>query len=232
MTILNFSTNIKVIMKGELINRAYLETLSFSDLSNLADEYGLDVPENLDRRFLIAELLEIAEESDNFEDEMIISSETELESKNLLPKNYNETQISGVLRNPAWLFVFWNISESDQQLIKSLPDCSLKLRICSMESPKEQVPVEAFEIQIGTDTQEQYVLLPKGQNYIKVELVYVTASTGKVLAFSPIISIPQGSILVNDLQPGMESEYSEILQLSGLGKVVTDQYKNHRHSFS
>lgn len=219
-------------MKGENINRAYLETLSFSDLSKMADDYGIDVPENLDRRFLIAELLEIVEENEGFDDEMIISSEVEAQEEKSLPKNYNETQISGILRNPAWLFVFWNISENDQQLIKSMPGCSLKLRICTMESPKEQVPLEAFEIQITDDVQEQYVLLPTGQQFIKVELVYVTASAGKVLAFSPIISIPQGSALVNELQPGMETEYPEIIQLSGLKTVINEQYKNHRHSFS
>lgn len=219
-------------MKGENINRAYLETLSFSDLSNMADEYGIDVPENLDRRFLISELLDIVEENESFEDEMIIASENNSDEEKVLPKNYNETQISGVLRNPAWLFVFWNISENDQQLIKSLPGCSLKIRICSLETEKDIVPVEAFEIQISNDVQEQYVLLPTGQQYIKVELVYVTASAGKVLAFSPVISIPQGGTLVNEIQPGMETEYSEIIQLAGLKKVIDEQYKNHRHSFS
>ena len=43
---------------------------------------------------------------------MKISSETADENDSL-PKNYNETQISCILRNPAWLFVFWNISEAD-----------------------------------------------------------------------------------------------------------------------
>ena len=50
-------------MSGESINRAYLETLIFSDLVQLADKYGVDVPDDLDRRFLIAELLELVEES-------------------------------------------------------------------------------------------------------------------------------------------------------------------------
>lgn len=219
-------------MKGENFTRAYLETLSFSDLSNMADEYGIDVPENLNRRFLIAELLEIAEENENFEDEMIISSEENHDEEKSLPKNYNETQISGVLRNPAWLFVFWNISETDQQVLKTTAGASLKLRICSLNNSKDLVPTEAFEIQVSNDVQEQYVLLPKGQKYIKVELIMVTPLSGNVLAFSPVITIPQGSVLVNEIQPGMESEYSEIIQLSGLGKIITEQYKNHRHSFS
>ena len=44
-------------MQNEILTRAYLETLSFSDLVTLADNYGIDVPENLDRSFLIGELI-------------------------------------------------------------------------------------------------------------------------------------------------------------------------------
>lgn len=220
-------------MKEEPINRAYLETLSFSDLVRLADEYGVDVPEDLDRRFLIAELLELAEEENNLsEEDMIISTDDGNDNVGTLNGNYNETQVSGVLRNPAWLFVFWNISEADQLKLKELPDCQIKLRICSLLDPKDPVPEEAFEIQTSSESLEQYVLLPKGKKYIKVELVYVTASTGKVLAFSPVITIPQGSSYVNDVQLGHNSEFSEIIELSGMKDILTEHYKYHRHSFS
>ena len=64
-------------MNEEKITRAYLETLSFSDLSNLADEYGVEVPENLNRNFLIAELLELAEDTSDTTENMIIASEEE-----------------------------------------------------------------------------------------------------------------------------------------------------------
>lgn len=218
-------------MKQEIINRAYLETLSFSDLVNLADEYGVDVPVDLDRRFLIAELLELASESDDVEDEMIISTDDDSQSLSL-PRNYNETQICAVLRNPAWLFVFWNISENDSLKMKETAGGSLKLRICSLTDPKDPKPEEAFEIQTGTESQEQYVLLPKGKKYIKVELVFVAPGNGQVLAFSPVISIPQGSSLVNNEDFIHEAEFSPIIELSGINNVLTEQYKNHRHSFS
>ncbi len=213
------------------ISRAYLETLSFSDLVGLADEYGVDVPEDLDRRFLIGELLELAEEANTPNEEMSISSEELPEESATLPLNYNETQVSGVLRNPAWLFVFWNISEADVHKLKEIPGCSLKLRICSLKNPKDAVPEEAFEIKVSSDSQEQYVLLPAGKKYIKVELVYVSASVGKVLAFSPVITIPQGSSLLNDLQLGRKTDFSPVMELSGIKEVLTEHYKNHRHSF-
>ena len=46
------------------ITRSYLETLSSADLNDLAEEYGIDIPEDLTRRFVIAELLEAAVEDE------------------------------------------------------------------------------------------------------------------------------------------------------------------------
>ena len=220
-----------VIMNEDTINRASLEKLSFSDLVQLADEYGVDVPEDLDRRFLIAELLELAEESNNREDEMIIASESDDQQPLILNGNFNETQVSCVLRNPAWLFVFWNLNSTDAARIADNPSCSLKLRICSLSDPKDLKPEEAFEVQTPSQSQEQYVLLPKGKKYIKVELVCVKGGAGEVIAFSPVISIPQGAAVVNDLQPGREEAFSPVIELSGIKELLTEQYKNHRHSF-
>ena len=219
-------------MKEEPISRAHLETLSFSDLVQLADEYGVDVPQDLDRRFLIEELFELAEESNTSEEEMIIAGEETPENPSIFTGNYNETQVSGILCNPTWLFVFWNISDADSLKLKDLEeDYSLQLRICSLKDPKDPVPEEAFEVQISGDSQEQYVLLPSGKKYIKVELVYVTASSGKVLAFSPVIVIPQGNPMLNDLQMGKNKDFSPVIELSGINEIITDHYKNHRHSF-
>ena len=219
-------------MNEEPITRASLEKLSFSDLVKLADEYGVDVPEDLDRRFLIAELLELSEESNNKDEEMIIATESDNQQPLILNGNFNETQVSCVLRNPAWLFVFWNLGDSDYSRIYENQLCSLKLRICSYDNPTDTKPEEAFEVQTPSQSQEQYVLLPKGKKYIKVELVCVNGGAGEVIAFSPVVAIPQGASLVNDLQPGREESFSPVLELSGIKDLITEQYRNHRHSFS
>lgn len=225
-------------MTEENITRVKLEKMSFAELSHLADAYGIDVPEDLDRRFLIAELLEISEEDVEISEDMIISSAnvSEIEKKGeisfVLPKNYNETQITCVLRNPVWLFVFWNMGESDVQLLKSLGEYSLNLRICSYDNPEDTIPAEAFEIKTVETSQEQYVLLPPNKKYVKIELVYSTETTGKVLAFSNLVSIPQGSKLVNDLQSGIDADFSPLVKLSDINTIISKQYSNHRHSFS
>lgn len=220
-------------METEKLTHAYLETLSFSDLCKIADEYGLDVPESLNRRFLIGEILELGEYSSKTASEsMVIASEENKHSEKELPKNYNETQISCVLRNPVWAFVFWNISESDNAKIKELPNCNLMIRVCILSSEDELKPEQAFEVNVSTESQEQYILLPSGQKYFRFELVYVSNNSGHVLAFSPVVHIPQPAKIVNEFQPGKENDFSEVIKLSGINKVLMDQYKNHRQSFS
>lgn len=220
-------------MNKEILNRVYLENLSFADLTKLADKYGIDVPENLNRNFLIGELLELVEESNNVnEDIMLVSEDGGNSSSEYLPLSYNETQISCILRNPVWAFVFWNISDNDAAMLKSMSDSTLMLRVCILGSKDDLTPIEVFEINAAADTQEQYVLLPSGKKFFRIELIYKTPSSGKVMAFSPVVEIPQGAEYLNDLQPGNIPEFSKIAKISGIEKVVTEQYKNHRHSFS
>lgn len=217
-------------MNEEKITRAYLETLSFSDLSNLADEYGVEVPENLNRNFLIAELLELAEDASGTAENMIIASEEESGEIVDLPQNYNETQISCILRNPIWGFVFWNISDADSLQIKD-EETSLLLRICSFNSKDELKPVEVLEVQASTTSQEQYILLPTEKKYIRVELLLARYTTQSVLAFSPLIEIPQGPKYVDEWQPGKEFDFSQIMKLSNVEDILLNQYKKHRNSF-
>ena len=213
-----------------LVDRAHLESLSFSDLVTLADEYGIDVPEDLDRQFLIAELIEVLMEAGSETEEMHVSSDAQ-EGDVVLPKNYNETQISAVLQNPAWVFVFWNISEADKQMLKK-KGCPLSLRICSFENENEQKPVKAFEIQNLSSSQEQFVLLPADYKLVKIELAYVSMGTGNVLASSSFLKIPEGAEFLNEIVPGKELDVNEMVKLSGIEDLVLQQYKNHRQSFS
>ena len=220
-------------MDDEIITRAYLETLSFSDLKKLADEYGVDVPEDLDRRFLLSELVEIAEETRQDKTAgMIISFENSINQSTNLPDGYNETNITCILRNPVWAFVFWDISDTDMNMLNALGDYSLSLRVCILVSPEELVPAESFEIDIPNGVNEQYVLIPSGKNYIRIELVYTSGANREVLAFSQVVSIPKSSNNVENYQPGINNDFSPVMKLSGIEKILSEQYKNYRHSFS
>ena len=49
-------------MESKKLDRNYLETLSSAELISIADEYGVDIPDDLNRRLIIGDLLELAEE--------------------------------------------------------------------------------------------------------------------------------------------------------------------------
>ena len=107
-------------MEELVLSRKKLESLTNDELSKLADEYGLDIPSNLNRNFIIGELLEYAQElEDAAQSDGELSyvdsddADEENESDFQLPKSYNETKINAVLRNPAWVYAFWDISEAE-----------------------------------------------------------------------------------------------------------------------
>ena len=101
-----------------------------------------------------------------------------------------------------------------------------------LDGPEDANLKEVFEIQSSTTSQEQYVLIPKGTEFIKAELILITDNGTELLAFSPVVNIPQGAPIINDLQLGRESNFPPIIELSGINEILTEQYKKHRHSFS
>ena len=66
LTIISIFTIISAMKnndKQKNLSRGHLETLTSSQLIALADEYGIDIPDDLNRQFIIAELLEFAKEN-------------------------------------------------------------------------------------------------------------------------------------------------------------------------
>jgi hypothetical protein len=219
-------------MEKQVINRTYLETLSFTDLISLADKYGIDVPDNLNRSFLIGDILDMAEEIKKTSDSNMVISPDSVPEENRLPETYNMTDIEAVLRNPAWAFVYWNISESELHSIKKAGVSSLSLRVCSLVSKDDVKPEDSYDVQITVSDREQYILLPAGKQFVCIELIHTNKSASRVLAASGIIEIPHGTKLLADMKPGKEEQVSPVLELSGMKKLLADQYKNHRQSFS
>ena len=223
-------------MQNDKLTRAYLETLSFSDLVILADNYGIDVPENLNRSFLIAELIEVSEELEKIaeEPEMVVTDEEAVipEDPNKLPDFYNSTEVEVLLRNPAWAFVYWNISESDIQALSKGFITQLMLRVCSFSEKDQQNPDDAFNIQISMDDREQYVLLPAGKQYFRIDLLCSIDDVVDILASSNVLEMPEGTTRLANIHPGKVSDISKIKELSGMKELLFNQYENHRESFS
>ena len=109
------------------LTRSYLETLPSADLLSIADELGIDIPENLNRRFIIGELLEMAEDLNRETVLEPMNEETDdIKPLSVLPKTYNETQISIVLRNPVWAFVYWDMAKRKNNC--EIPDLEERIK--------------------------------------------------------------------------------------------------------
>jgi len=219
-------------MKDNEISLAYLQSLSTADLLLLADDYGIDIPEQLNRSFIISELYEIAQESlsDEFDSE-IVKTDTIVENSMTLPETYNETTVDFVLRTPAWIYVFWDISNSDlHNIIMQRNFVRLFLKICFWNEDEEK-PEYSFEISVSPESKYQYVLIPSNKKKISINLVAeLSGKKFENLATSRQLMIPQSrpEITLESLDAPIEP----ILELSGMRELLKSQYESHRESFS
>ena len=226
------------IMDTKNITLPHLASLSTADLLSIADELCIDIPENLNRSFIIREIFETAEELQAEKTEGEDISEIELEEeisekKQTLPDTYNETEICAVLRNPAWIFVYWDISAADiSRLNSDFSFKSLCLRVSFWKNQDDEKPLEAFDVQLGFSDRQQYVLLSPGKNFVRIDLValYSGGREDENLAVSRKIELPKGSEILNSL-PGREVEAEKLVELSALKGLLTTHFENHRQSF-
>lgn len=215
------------------ITRSYLETLSTQELIALADEYGIDIPEDLNRRFIIGELLEAAEEMADSQPETM--QETgEVPDQEELPSTYNETAITAVLRNPVWCYAYWDIRDADRELIThSSAFTALKLKVSFFSDPAEAKPVESFEVSVSLTDRDQYVFIPNSEKYFRIDLcAEYKNQPAKLLASSRMLTIPKGCAELEMGPAAMEEEQDPILKLSGFPELIRSHYANYRQSFS
>ena len=200
----------------------------------IADGLGIDVPDNFKRNALIGEILELANEDriDEDDTDLILNDETSVESASMLPRPYNLTEVKVVLRNPAWAFIYWNISDSDSASLDNAFISQLMLRISSFSNKDDSKPDDFFDLQIKRSDNGQYVLLPAGIKFLRADLIFDIDGIIDILASSEMIQMPHGSKLLSDFRPGHSANVSAVLELSGIKKLMADMYKNHRESFS
>lgn len=220
--------------KDHRLTRAKLEALTSAELLDIADEYGIDAPDDLNRQFIIGDLLELAnelEEGDKVKETIALSEDGEqVMNVNTLPDSYNETKINVLLRNPISLFVWWDLSEWTIKKIKS-ERSQLRLVVYFFESMEDEKPADAFDIQITYSDRENYVIIPGGKKIVRVDLVSECAGKSEALAFSEKIVIPKGSPIMA-LKPGEKLGVSRIVEHSGVAELLRRHYNTYRQSFN
>lgn len=225
----------KISEQKKDLSRSNLETLTSSQLIELADEYGIDIPDNLNRQFIIVELLEVAKEIDensNYKETITVTDASPDQMPQELPSSYNETKIDVILRNPVSLFVFWDFSEVQLKQLNAVKT-PVHLQVAFFEDAESEKPEDTFDIQIDIEDREQYILIPGGKKYVRVDLMQNSASSlDSVLAVSQRVPIPQCSEEYRNFQPGADYKIKAIQELSGLKTILKNHYNNYRQSFN
>lgn len=217
-------------MKNMLITKSQLESMSTRDLVALADEYSIDFPESLNRRFIISELLEIAEDlqkplEDDLQDD--VAAFTFYED---LPKNFNETYIGAIMRNPLWCFVYWDIRSLEYKDMEQNPNFLGTTLTFMFYTNDGSVSKESIEIDVNIEKKEQFVLLNAEHAAFRVRLKTLFSNAEpKIIASTEKISIPH--IISQKDNTSLDKKISPIVALSGMNEIIREHYNNHRQTF-
>ena len=220
-------------MEEVTLTRQNLETLSTADLIAMARTYGINVPSDLNRNFIIGELLEITEEAAQHM-ETVPVEDSDIRIATVLPKTYNDTTIHIFMRNPVWLFAYWDIKASDLKTMKEEFDFEeLFIHVSFFENENDEKSSDSFDVKLNFENNELYILIPANRHFVMATLAYrVSGEAPRTLAYTKKLEIPQEDETVRNLQPGKKFPMSELTRISGMDDLLYKHYMTHRQSFS
>lgn len=225
------------------LSKTYLESVAVDELLRLAEIYGLYVPKGLNRNFIIEELLELEEYG---EDEIsphtgnrkkkFYEEEPDDDPKKVklfkgLPSSYNSTEIRILLRDPMWLFVFWDFYRpSFKTITEDMQFDSFILRVMLFYENNRSEPYDYYDIDISKEDTGRYIFLSFDDVLTRVNLcVRFSDETVKVLAESNFIHLNRKNI-PNALCL-LENNVNTVSALSGISILKKSHFKNYRQAF-
>jgi hypothetical protein len=175
------------------ITKVYLDSLSTGELEKIADSYDIDIPPGLERIFIIEELLDMAREEEEPEED----GEPPLRAVDFpetaeLPKQYNITFLEVMIRDPLWAFVFWEVKGHDKEMHEEAPDFGgYCLRVIPLEGKQGKKREKPFTVFVGTDDRAWYLGFPPAAGRYQVELCVLRGGAEIVLAVSRPFTLPR-----------------------------------------
>ncbi|MCF7929708.1 MAG: DUF4912 domain-containing protein [Spirochaetales bacterium] len=206
-----------------------LESLSLSELHTLADENGLEIEPGAEKADIVAAIQDAIEE-DRIEQEAFQNQIVRIEGKKYdilngdhldfseideyeLPEHYNETKITLMLRDPAWAFAYWDISDNKRYELEHDPTFEgLMLRVNEKQETclEECEPVNTFDISVDPEDSRWYINLPRIGNYYCIQLVCLIEGREEVLAESGCILTPAYSIELDEQQQEIDAPTEQL----------------------
>jgi hypothetical protein len=223
-------------MDDSRLTRPYLETLSSDELVRLADRHGIDIPFDLERTFIIAELLDLAREDaaepadpadPKDPKEPVCAGFTEAA---VLPSQYNISFIEVMIRDPLWAFVFWEIKSHDRNVYEQAADFE---GYCLRAIPIAAAPEHIFTVPVGVNDSAWYLGFPaeESRRSYRIELCVLREAETTALAVSRPFSLP-ALFEPSGGSEGLQAAYSNPLALlSGVHDFSLVRSVNRRSRF-
>ncbi|MDR0668557.1 MAG: DUF4912 domain-containing protein [Treponema sp.] len=202
-------------MERSRLVRPYLDSLTTRELIRMADNLGIDIPPSLERIFIIEELLDYAGADDEEDEDGGSLVESDYLETAPIPRRYNITFIDVMIRDPLWVFAFWEVKEHDGEIIEQDPDFSA---YCLRIKPEGRPVRKDFPcvIQVDPGDTARYLCFseyPARQRSFRVELRALAGGRNQVLAVSRVFHLPAlPGKAVHDWEDG---KAASLLSLSG-----------------
>jgi len=142
------------------LTRAGLERLSTDELVRVADSYGIDIPEGLERIFIIEEILESANSMLDISKESDLVVNPDYPETAPLPKQYNVTYMDVIIRDPLWVFVFWEIKGQEREIHENKPNFNgycLRVIPVNEGETEQQAKDKSFTVLINPQDSARYI---------------------------------------------------------------------------
>lgn len=225
------------------MNRDVLEKLGFKELKKLIRLLDLDIDDEYlsscsdeTRTTLIDlvfdELEEVRKERDdtntlpiyyqerrfsNLED--IFGKQINLNQEDFdFPELYNVTRIMLLLRDPQWVFAYWDISIQDRKNLETKHKEEALCIILQEQPRSDGSKLERVEIPVSLDDNQWYITLPRRDTFYSAILGYYHNDNVEVLAHSNIIQVPRGNLSTTYLS-STSAETELVLMLSSIEKL-------------
>jgi len=203
------------------VSRQWLDGLSTGELIRIADNYGIDIPIGLERIFIIEEILECANaEEENTKEEIIINPS--YSESVLLPKQYNISYIEVKIRDPLWIFIFWEIKSFDREIHEKAADFNgYNLRIIPLNENGEKTQVtQSFTVSINREDSARYLGFAEhsseNQRHYLIKLNVLRGESELQIASSAPFNLPKPYNNENTIR---ESN-NPLIRLSGIQDLV------------
>lgn len=210
-----------------------LRSLSYEELVNFADAAHINMRGSLSKEQLITVIFEaINEERQDRENDNNLA--VQLAAKKYLvgqdeelfvdfahdinlPERYHENRLILILRDPSWMYCYWDIEDQTLEKIRKAPDYSrLILRITELSAPDwgRHSLLDWIDIPIRFEDLNRYINLRNEDSFYGGEIFAQFGDNEELILRSNIIETSRDYIVPSF--KNYKSSKSKLIQLSGL----------------